>query len=133
MRNRLVQESECEQVSVKDSEVSWRKTVPSEQVGGFVFPDPPQIPPPNFCFLFCRVLSAILMQSTSIESTRSTPESISPDCSSGGFNTSGFCCVLDEPRADYAILMHPSIDHETRSTPLNSSELFILGRLIDLR
>ena len=118
---------------MKDSEVSWRKTVPSEQVGGFVFPDPPQIPPPNFCFLFCRVLSAILMQSTSIESTRSTPESISHDHSDGGFNASGFCCPLDEPRKDSASLMHPSIGRETRSTPSSSSELLILGRFIDLR
>jgi len=73
------------------------------------------------------------MQSTSVESTRSTPESISPDRSGGGFNASGFCCIFDEPRADSASLMHPSIDHETRSTPSNSSELLILGRLIDLR
>ena len=118
---------------MKDSEVSWRKTVPSEQAWGFVLPDLPQIPPPDFCFLFCRVPLAILMQSTSVESTRSTPESISPDRSCGGFNAFGLCCVFDEPRADSASFMHPFIDRETRSTPSSSSELLILGRLIDLR
>ena len=73
------------------------------------------------------------MQSTSMESIRSIPESISPDRSCGGFDASGFCCDLDEPRADSVGLMHPSIDRETLSTPLSSSELLILGRLIDLR
>ena len=37
VRIRLVEESDWEQVSVKDSEVSWRKTVPSEQAGGLSF------------------------------------------------------------------------------------------------
>ena len=73
------------------------------------------------------------MQSTSLESTRSTPGSMLPDRSSGGFDASGFCCGLDEPKADSASLMHPSMDRETRSTPSSSSELLILGRLIDLR
>ena len=73
------------------------------------------------------------MQLMSLESTRSIPENISPDRSRGGFNVSGFCCVLDELRADSASLMHPSIDRETRSTPSSSSVLTILGRLIDLR
>ena len=73
------------------------------------------------------------MQLTSVESTRLTPGSISPDCSCGGFNASGFYCVFDEQRADSASLMHPSIDRETRSTPSSSSGLSILGRLIDLR
>ena len=100
---------------------------------GFIFPYLPQIPPPDFCLLFCRVPSAILMQSMSVESTRSTPESISLDRSSGGFSASGFCYVFDGPRADSASLMHPSIDRETRSTPSSSSELLILGRLVDLR
>ena len=75
----------------------------------------------------------MLFRSMRLESTRSIPESISPDCSCGGFNASGFCCVLDEPRADSVSLMHPSIDRETQSTPMSSSELLILGRLIDLR
>ena len=113
---------------MKDYEISWKKTVPSEQAGGLSFPDPLQIPPPDLCFLFCRVPSAILMQSTSVESTRSTPDSISPDCSYGGFSASGFCCVFYESREDSASLMHPSIDRETRSTPSSSSELSILGR-----
>ena len=74
------------------------------------------------------------MQSLSLESTRSIPKSISPDRCFGGFNTSGFCCDVDEPMADSASLMQPSIDRETRSTPSSSSELLmILGRLIDLR
>ena len=60
-------------------------------------------------------------------------QSMSPNRSCGGLNASGFCCVLDELRADSASLMHPSIDRETRSTPSSSSELSILGRLIDLR
>ena len=63
------------------------------------------------------------MQLMSLESTRSIPENISPDRSRGGFNVSGFCCVFGEPRADSASLIHPSIDRETRSTPLSSSEL----------
>ena len=53
------------------------------------------------------------MQSANIESTRSILESISPDRSCGGFNASGFCCDLDGPSADFASLMHPSIDRET--------------------
>ena len=69
----------------------------------------------------------------SVESTQSMPENMSPKRLCRGFDVSGFCCVLDEPRADSASLMHPSIDRETRSTPLSSSELTILGRLIDLR
>ena len=73
------------------------------------------------------------MQSASLESTRSIPESISPDRSCGGFNASGFCYTLDEPRVDFTSLMHPFIDRETRSTPSSSSELLIFGRLIDLR
>jgi len=100
---------------------------------GFSFSGFPQISPPVFCLVFCRVLSAVLMQSMRIESTRSILENISPDHSSGGFNVSRFCCILDEPRADSGSSMHPSIDHDTRSTPLSSSELTILGRLIDLR
>ena len=74
----------------------------------------------------------MLMQSTSVESTRPIPENMSLDRFDGGFSVSGFCCALDEPRADSASLMHPSIDRETQSTPLSSSELTILGRLIDL-
>ena len=74
------------------------------------------------------------MQSLSLESTQSIPESISPDCSFGGLNTSGFCCGVDEPRAAFASLMQPFIDRETQSTLSSSSELLmILGRLIDLR
>ena len=73
------------------------------------------------------------MQSVSLESTRSIPESISLERSFGGFNASRFCHDADEPRVDSASLMHPSIDHETRSTPSSSSELLIFGRLIDLR
>ena len=73
------------------------------------------------------------MQLASIESTRSIPESISPDLFCGGFNTSGFCCDVDKPMADSASLMLPSIDRETRSTPPSSSELLIFGRLSDLR
>ena len=73
------------------------------------------------------------MQSMSLESTRSIPESMSPDRSCGRFNFSGFCCILDEPRADSASLMHPSINRETQSTQSSSSELTILGHLIDLR
>ena len=53
------------------------------------------------------------MQSASLESTRSIPESISPDRSFGGFNASRFCCDVDEPRVDSASLMQPLIDHET--------------------
>ena len=95
--------------------------------------NPLQIPPPAFCPLFCRVLSAILMQSMSFEFTRSIPESISPDLFCGGFNTSGFCYDIDEPRAVSASLMQSSIDHETRLTPWSNSEFLILGRLIILR
>ena len=73
------------------------------------------------------------MQSTSLESTRSVPDSILPYRSCGGFNASGFCCVLDDPRADSANLMHPTIDRETQSTPSSSSKLSIFGRFIDLR
>ena len=73
------------------------------------------------------------MQSMSLESIQSIPESMSLDHSCGGFNASGFCCVLDGPRADSASLIHPSIDRETRSTPSSSSELTTLGCLIDLR
>ena len=73
------------------------------------------------------------MQSASLESTRSITESISPDHSFGGFNASGFCRDVDEPRVDSASLMQPSIDRETRFTPSSSSELLILGRLIVLR
>ena len=73
----------------------------------------------------------MFMQSISVESTQSIPENISPDRFGGGFNVSGFCYALDEPRAESANLMHPSIDRETRSTPSSSSELTILGRLID--
>ena len=51
--------------------------------------------------------SAMLMQSTSVESTRSIPKNMSPDRFDGGFSVSGFCCALDEPRADSASLMHP--------------------------
>ena len=97
---------------------------------GFVSPALPQIPPPDFCFEFCRVPSAILMQSPSLESIQSISESISPDLFCGGFNTSGFCCDVDGPMADSASLMEPFIDHETRSTPTSSSKLLILGRLI---
>ena len=84
-------------------------------------------------FLCWRVFSTMLMQSMSVDLTRSILENISPDRSCGGFNVSRLCCALDEPRADSASLMHPSIDRETRSTPSSSSELTILGRLIDLR
>ena len=98
-----------------------------------MFLDPPQILPLDFCFVFCRVPSAILMQSASYESTRSISESISPDPSCGGFNASGLCHTLDEQRVDSVSLMHPSIDRETRSTPSSSSELLIFGHLIDLR
>jgi len=73
------------------------------------------------------------MQLASLESTRLIPESISPDLFYGGFNTSGFCCDVDEPRADSVSLMLPFIDHETRSTPSSSSELLIFGRLIVFR
>ena len=83
--------------------------------------------------MFCRVPSAIAMQRVSLESTRSIPESISPDRFCGGFNTSGFCCDVDEPMADSASLMQPSIDRETRSTPPSSFEFLILGHLIVLR
>ena len=62
------------------------------------------------------------MQLASVESTQSIPESILPDRSCGVFNASGFCCGLDELRADSASLMHPSIDRETRSTPSSSSD-----------
>jgi len=72
----------------------------------------------------------MLMQSMSVESTRSILENISLDRFGGGFNVFVCCCALDEPRADSASLMHPSIDRETLSS---SSELTILGRLIDLR
>ena len=106
---------------------------PIQASQGFASSSFPQNSPPEFCFLLCIVLLVILMQPMSLESTRSIPESISPDCSCGGFNVSGFCCVFYEPRADSASLMHPSIDRETRSTPSSSSELTILGRLIDLR
>ena len=75
----------------------------------------------------------MLMQSTSVESTRSIPENMSLDRFDGGFSVSGFCCALDELRADSASLIHPSIDRETRSTLPSSSELTILGRFIDLR
>ena len=73
------------------------------------------------------------MQSMSVESTQSIPDNILPDRFGGGFNVSGFCGALDGPRADSASLMHPSIDRETRSTLSSSSELTILGHLIDLR
>ena len=73
------------------------------------------------------------MQSMSEESTRSIPENISPIREGRGFKVSGFYCVLDEPRADSASLIHPSIDRETRYTPSSSSELMVLGHLIDLR
>ena len=73
------------------------------------------------------------MQSASLESTRSIPESISPDRSFGGFNASGFCRDVDEPMVDSASLMQPYMDRETRYTPSRSSEFFILGRLIVLR
>ena len=73
------------------------------------------------------------MQSASFESTRSIPESISPDRSYGGFDASRYCCTLDGPRVDSASSMHSSIVHETRSTPSSSSELLIFGRLIILR
>ena len=73
----------------------------------------------------------MLMQSMSDESTRSIPENISPDCSGGGFNVSGLYYVLDEPRADSASLIHPSIDRKTLSTPSSSSELAILGRSLN--
>jgi hypothetical protein len=72
------------------------------------------------------------MQSVSFEFTRSTPESMSPDLFCGGFNASGLCCDVDEPRAFSVILMQPSIDRETRFTPSSSSEFLILGRLIVL-
>ena len=113
--------------------VSQKETVPSKQAGGFASSGFPQIPPPEFCLLFCRVFSDMLMQSMSLESTQSILESISPDRSCGGFNVSGFYCNFDEPRANSASLMHPSNDHETRSTPSSSCELRILGHLIDLR
>ena len=113
--------------------VSQKETVPSKQAGGFASSGFPQIPPPEFCLLFCRVFSDMLMQSMSLESTRSIPESISPDCSCGGFNVSGFCCIFDESSADSASLMHPSIDCETRSTSSSSCELTTLRRFIDLR
>ena len=67
------------------------------------------------------------------ESTRSIPENISPVRECRGCEVFGFFCVLNEPRTDSASLMHPSIDHETQSNPSSSSELTILGRLIDLR
>ena len=73
------------------------------------------------------------MESMSLESTQSIPENMLPDRSCGGFNVSEFCWIFYEPKADSASLMHPSIDRETRSTPSSSSELTILGRLIDLR
>ena len=111
---------------MKGSEVSWRKMVPTEQDGGLSFQIPRRFLP--LISASCFAVSVMLMQSMSLESTRSTPESISPDRSCGGFNASGFCCVFDEPRADSASLMHPSIDRETRSTPSSSSELSILGR-----
>ena len=79
------------------------------------------------------MLSAMLTQSTSIESTRSIPECMSPNHFCGGFNASGFCRDVDEPMVDSASLMQPSIDRETRFTPSCSSELLILGRLIVLR
>ena len=75
----------------------------------------------------------MLMQSMSAESTRSIPENILPDQGHCRFDVSGFCCALDELRADSASLIHPSIDRETRSTLPSSSELTILGRFIDLR
>ena len=73
------------------------------------------------------------MQLASLESTRSIPESISPDHSFGWLNTYGFCCDVDEPMVDSASLMHPFIDRETRSTPSSSSELLIFGRFIVFR
>ena len=106
---------------------------PNRTSRGFVSPDPPQIPPPDFCSLFCRVPSAILMQSASLEFTRSIPESISLDLFYGGFNTSRFCCDVDELRTVSVSLVQPSIDRETRFTPSSSSEFLILGRLIVLR
>jgi hypothetical protein len=83
--------------------------------------------------MFCRMLSAMLTQPMSVESTRSIPESMSPGHSCGGFNASGYCYVLGKPRVDSASLMHPSNDLETRPTLSSSSKLTILGRLIDLR
>ena len=73
------------------------------------------------------------MQSASLESTRSVPENISTDLFCDGFNTLGFLCDVDEPRAVSASLMQPSIDRETWSTPSSSSEFLILGHLIVLR
>ena len=75
----------------------------------------------------------MLMQSMSEESTQSILENMSPDLKCRGFKGSGLCCILDGPRADFASLIHPSIDHETWSTPSSSSELMVLGHLIDLR
>ena len=100
---------------------------------GFAFSGFPWSFTPKFCFLFCRVLSAMLMQSMSLESTRLIPENMSPDRFHRGFCVSGFCYTLDELRADYASLIHPSIDRETRSTPSRSFELTTLGHLIDMR
>ena len=73
---------------------------------GFAFSGFPQISPSEFCFLFCRVFLAMLMQSTSVESTRSIPKNMSPKQTYRRFDVSGLCCVLDESRADSASLMH---------------------------